>query len=72
MAYVGTVPTFDEHGEALVTRRYAAPACNDPTGMIAKMTAPSLTWWTRRLRQRTRLFGFQFLNPVEGSALRHG
>jgi hypothetical protein len=39
MAYVGTVCIVDEHGEALVTRRYSAPACDDPTKLVAKMTA---------------------------------
>lgn len=39
MAYVGTVSTVDEHGEALVTRRYAAPACDDPATLVAKMVA---------------------------------
>jgi len=39
MAYVGTVSIVDEHGEALVTRRYAAPACDDPTEMVTKMMA---------------------------------
>jgi len=39
MAYVGTVSIVDEHGEALVTRRYAAPACDDPTSLVSKMTA---------------------------------
>lgn len=39
MAYVGTVAIVDEHGEALVTRRYAAPACDDAAALVAKMTA---------------------------------
>jgi hypothetical protein len=39
MAYVGTVSIVDEQGEALVTRRYAAPACDDPSKLVAKMTA---------------------------------
>jgi hypothetical protein len=39
MAYIGTVCVVDEHGEALVTRRYSAPACDDPTQLVAKMTA---------------------------------
>ncbi|MEO6602113.1 MAG: hypothetical protein ABIQ16_19690 [Polyangiaceae bacterium] len=39
MAYVGTVSIVDEHGEALVTRRYAAPACDDAGTLVAKMTA---------------------------------
>ncbi|MEO8901784.1 MAG: hypothetical protein ABI488_08165 [Polyangiaceae bacterium] len=39
MAYVGTVSIVDEHGEALVTRRYAAPACDDAATLVAKMTA---------------------------------
>lgn len=39
MAYVGTVCIVDEHGEARVTRRYSAPASDDPTKLVAKMTA---------------------------------
>jgi hypothetical protein len=39
MAYVGTVSIVDEHGEALVTRRYATPACDEPTKLVARMTA---------------------------------
>jgi hypothetical protein len=39
MAYVGTATIVDEHGEALVTRRYAAPACDDPATLVAKMMA---------------------------------
>ena len=33
------VSIVDEHGEALVTRRYAAPACDDPALLVAKMSA---------------------------------
>jgi hypothetical protein len=39
MAYVGTASIVDEHGEALVTRRYAAPACDDPSTLVARMAA---------------------------------
>ena len=39
MAYVGTVSIVDEHGAALVTRRYAIPANDEPTEMVSKMTA---------------------------------
>lgn len=39
MAYVGTVCIVDEQGDALVTRRYAAPASDDPAKLVAKMTA---------------------------------
>lgn len=39
MAYVGTASIVDEHGEALVTRRYAAPACADPATLVTKMVA---------------------------------
>ncbi len=39
MAYVGTVSIVDEHGESLVTRRYAAPACDDASVLVTKMTA---------------------------------
>ena len=64
MAYVGTVSIVDEHSEALVTRRYAAPACDDPALLVAKMTAdvraairrePTLTVGARvALRSRLR------------------
>lgn len=37
MAYVGTVSLVDEHGKAVVTRRYATPACDDPNEMAARM-----------------------------------
>ena len=39
MAYVGTVAIVDEHGETVVARRYAAPACDDPAALVAKMVA---------------------------------
>jgi hypothetical protein len=39
MAYVGTVSIVDEQGEALVVRRYGAPACDDPSKLVAKMIA---------------------------------
>jgi len=39
MAYVGTVSIVDENGEALVTRRYAAAACDDPSEIVARMSA---------------------------------
>ena len=39
MAYVGTVSLVNEVGEALVTRRYAAPACDDPGPLVARMAA---------------------------------
>jgi hypothetical protein len=39
MAYVGTVSVVDEHGQALVTRRYAAAACDDPAGLVRRMTS---------------------------------
>lgn len=39
MAYVGTVSFVNEAGEALVTRRYAAPACDDPTPLVMRMAA---------------------------------
>jgi hypothetical protein len=38
-AYVGTVSLVDEHGAAVVTRRYAIPANDDPAEMVSKMTA---------------------------------
>jgi len=39
MAYVGTVSVVDEHGQALITRRYAAAACDDPGQLARRMTA---------------------------------
>jgi hypothetical protein len=39
MAYVGTVSLVDEAGDALVTRRYAAPACDDPATLVARMAS---------------------------------
>jgi len=37
MAYVGTVSIVDIHGKALETRRYAAPACDDPAPLVRRM-----------------------------------
>jgi hypothetical protein len=37
MAYVGTVSIVDRHGEALTTRRYAAPASDDPAVLVEQM-----------------------------------
>ncbi len=39
MAYVGTVSLVDAAGEQLLTRRYAAPACDDPNELMARMCA---------------------------------
>lgn len=39
MAYVGTVSVVDEHGVALVTRRYAAVASDKPDEIARRMTA---------------------------------
>ncbi|MBI3200088.1 MAG: hypothetical protein HYZ29_01015 [Myxococcales bacterium] len=39
MAYVGTVAFVDEYGETLATRRYAIPACDDPSTVVTKMMA---------------------------------
>lgn len=39
MAYVGTVSLVDEDGQALVTRRYAGPACDDPSVLVSRMAA---------------------------------
>lgn len=39
MAYVGTFSVVNESGEALVTRRYAIPACDDPTTLVNKLAA---------------------------------
>lgn len=39
MAYVGTVSLVNVEGEALLTRRYAAPACDDPRELVTYMTA---------------------------------
>jgi hypothetical protein len=38
MAYVGTVSVVDKHGQALVTRRYAATACDAPEALVRRMT----------------------------------
>ena len=37
MAYVGTVSIVDAAGHALATRRYAAPACDDPAPLVRRM-----------------------------------
>jgi hypothetical protein len=37
MAYVGTASVVDSQGHALVTRRYAAPACDDPAPLVGRM-----------------------------------
>jgi hypothetical protein len=37
MAYVGTASIVDSQGHALVTRRYAAPACDDPAPLVGRM-----------------------------------
>ena len=39
MAYVGTVSIVDADGEALTSRRYAVPACDDPSEVVARMCA---------------------------------
>lgn len=39
MAYVGTVSIVNEAGDALATRRYAAPACDDPATLVTRMAA---------------------------------
>jgi hypothetical protein len=39
MAYIGTVCIANDQGDALVTRRYAAAASDDPPQLVAKMTA---------------------------------
>lgn len=39
MAYVGTVSFVDVQGEAVQTRRYASPACDDPRELVAQLTA---------------------------------
>jgi hypothetical protein len=39
MAYVGTVSLVDRTAEALVTRRYAIAATEDPTGLTARLMA---------------------------------
>jgi hypothetical protein len=39
MAYIGTVSIVDQHGDALVTRKYAAPAADDPARIVARMVA---------------------------------
>jgi hypothetical protein len=42
MAYVGTVSILDEHGEALVTRRYAATAEEGPDELVSRVMADIL------------------------------
>lgn len=37
MAYVGTVSVLDDRGHALETRRYAAPACDEPALLVRRM-----------------------------------
>ncbi len=37
MAYVGTVSILDDQGDAIETRRYAAPACDDPALLVQRM-----------------------------------
>jgi hypothetical protein len=37
MAYVGTVSILDAQGHALETRRYAAPACDEPALLVRRM-----------------------------------
>jgi hypothetical protein len=37
MAYVGTISVVDTDGHALATRRYAAPACDDPAPLVGRM-----------------------------------
>ena len=39
MAYVGTVSIVDANGEALITRRYATVANDDPATLVKRMTA---------------------------------
>lgn len=39
MAYVGTVSILDTEGHAIETRRYAAPACDDPATLASRMRA---------------------------------
>jgi hypothetical protein len=39
MAYVGTVSIVDAQGHAIETRRYAAPACDDPATLARRMSS---------------------------------
>lgn len=39
MAYTGTVSIVDERGDALVTRKYAVPACDAPQRVVERMVA---------------------------------
>jgi len=39
MAYVGTVSIVDDNGDALLVRRYAMPACDDPATLVDRMIA---------------------------------
>lgn len=39
MAYVGTVSIVDEHGDTIVTRKYAVPQSDDPSRVVERMVA---------------------------------
>lgn len=39
MAYVGTFSVVNENGEALTTRRYSIPACDDPSVLVKQLIA---------------------------------
>jgi hypothetical protein len=51
MAYVGTVSIVDERGDAIVTRKYAVPACDDPKRVVERMVADV----RRALQQNSKL-----------------
>jgi hypothetical protein len=51
MAYSGTVSIVDERGDALVTRKYSVPACDDPKRVVERMVADV----RRALQQNAKL-----------------
>jgi hypothetical protein len=48
MAYVGTVSILDDQGHALETRRYAAPACDEPALLVRRMVCDVRAFLGRR------------------------
>ena len=51
MAYAGTVSIVDERGDALVTRKYSVPACDDPKRVVERMVSDV----RRALQQNAKL-----------------
>ena len=39
MAYVGTVSIVDQHGDTIITSKYAVPAADDPARVVGRMVA---------------------------------